>query len=419
MNKIKNSALEKASCDPKCDEGARFARLWIVGFLLLHFATAPLWGWTLGSFPRVSFLPETLRGLTGFDLIFVGPLIVAAFALLWKPDNRSLWWWFLVPLGLLVLLDQHRLQPWVYQTLIYGVLLGSTPWRQTRPWVTAVAISVYFYSSIGKLDYQFVHTVGRDMVATLLTPVGDVTPKTLVGLAFALPISELLIAILLTIPRTRSIGGSLALGMHATLILLLGPWAMNHSLGVLLWNALLAAQAWMLFIRSASNPATSIEDTDEKSNRISPRIAQAIAFVVLLAPLSERHGWWDHWTSWALYSPHNSRAEIQIHASATEQLPAEAQAYLVATESGDGWQTLDFESWSLESRRVPIYPQARYQVGFGYELARLSELGGAIRVTRKSVSDRWTGKRSERRAIGMQELERMIESSSNRDRFQD
>jgi len=122
--------------------------------------------------------------------------------------------------------------------------------------------------------------------------------------------------------------------------------------------------------------------------------------IMLLAPLTERHGYWDHWTSWALYSPHNSRADIQIHESAFDRLPSSLRRYLRRDGMSDRWYDLDVDTWSLERRWVPVYPQARYQLAVAKRLTERFELGPGIRVRVKGVADRWTGRRVSQDLIG-------------------
>ena len=154
-------------------------------------------------------------------------LVVALGAIVWNGRRRWIWWLVMVALGILIVIDQHRLQPWAYQTLLYASVLGALPWREGRRWIVAIAISIYFYSAAGKLDYQFVHTVGSQMVDALLSAVVDVADDWAVIIAFALPVSELTIAALLVFPKTRRVGGVCAIAMHVTLIVLLGPWALG------------------------------------------------------------------------------------------------------------------------------------------------------------------------------------------------
>ena len=109
-----------------------------------------------------------------------------------------------------------------------------------------------------------------------------------------------------------------------------------------------------------------------------------------------------------LYSPHNSRVEIEIHSSAIERLPNQIQEFIEDDWDSDRWQALNIGDWSLRVRRVPVYPQARYQLALAGELARHYQLSTAIRVRQRGVSDRWTGAREERRYLGQKEIEHRL-----------
>lgn len=384
----------------------RFARIWSLGLGMLLLVTYPLWFQIPdhgSGFPRVSWitLPSDSWIVFAAEMLALGALICGLTAVWWAGNRRWCWWVIGISLACLVVLDQHRLQPWVYQSLLYAMILAGLSWREGRPWMMAIAISVYFYSALGKLDYQFIHTVGNQMIQTLTGPIGGVSELAATRFAIALPIAELSIAVLLAIPKTRRLGGVVAIAMHLTLIGLLGPWALGHSLGVLAWNGLLAVQAGVLFVAAAP---------DQNDNAAAPMpvrwITRVILVGALLLPLTERFGYWDHWLSWALYSPHNSRAEIQVHRSVIDQMQPIVREYLDDDADGDRWSQLDIGRWSLEQRWVPIYPQARYQLALALQIARRGNLGQAIRVKLKSVSDRRTGRRQETFLIGRSELER-------------
>jgi hypothetical protein len=385
-------------------DGVRFARFWAVGLMLLILATAPLWGlrWSDRSdLPAIAWLPGGER-IGAVDPCWTA-LVLFTLALVALDIKRRVAWSAAgLGLGLLVLLDQHRLQPWVYQSLAYAGVFAVLPWREGRRWVTAITVSIYAYSAVGKFDYQFVHTVGRDFVDVLSAPVGGLQETSAVRAAFLMPIGELAAAVLIAVPATRRIGGVLAITMHAALMILLGPWLLDHSWGVLCWNAVLAVQGYLLFVK----PPDARPSPDKGSPRWE-RTARGFRWPLrvallgmLIAPLFERHGYWDHWTSWALYSPHNSRAEIQLHQSAFARLPEDLQPYLRGGAEADRWYDLDIESWSLQRRWVPVYPQARYQLRIAQQLAEGFDLGPAIRVRVKGVADRWTGRRESKDLVG-------------------
>ena len=151
--------------------------------------------------------------------------------------------------------------------LVTGSLLVCLPDKLCLTWLRRIVISIYIYSAVSKFDYQFVFTVGEQMLDVLLGFVGLETtglPEWLqISLVLCLPMGELLIGGLLLFSRTRKLGGWLAIGLHASLLLVLGPWGLNHQPGVLIWNAWFIVQAWLLFASSKPNenqPASGSED---------------------------------------------------------------------------------------------------------------------------------------------------------------
>jgi hypothetical protein len=393
-------------------------------------------------------------------VLLVGSLVVCALG-----GNRRCWWIVAAALTTSIVLDQHRLQPWAYQSMIYATLFASLPWPAARRWMMPLAISVYVYSGLGKLDYQFAHSVGQEMIAAATRPFGglpeNLSQQMRASLALILPAGECLAGLCLILKRLRPIAGSLLIAMHAVLIGLLGPWGLNHSWGVLIWNALLIVQAWFLFVRPGDVPSASAAQTpgsgeQEHTNRrasgelagTAPQVvlpaglaaavagsakiqhrrvgesevwrlrlqnagqclARGLVIIALVAPLVERAGYWDHWLSWALYAPHSSRVDVDIHRSAQASLSESLRCALQADDDGDGWQRLSLSAWSLKSLAVPIYPQARYQLGLTCEIAERYQLGAAVRAKIRGPADRWSGERSVEWVLGQSELRHASES---------
>ena len=388
-------------------------RLWAVFLLALLGVTYRLWlpNSPLPSVPMFR-VPEPWSVV--MEWVSVGSL-AAALVGLSLGGSRRLWWIVAASLATTFLLDQHRLQPWAYQSMIYATLFASLPWPAARRWMMPLAISVYVYSGLGKLDFQFAHSVGQEMLDAASRPFGGL-PETLgqearAALALVLPAGECLTGLCLIPRRLRPIAGSLLIAMHAVLIGLLGPWGLDHSWGVLIWNSLLIVQAWFLFVCTTEGPSTSRPPASEfaehrPANRwnVGGLLARGLIVIALVAPLFERAGYWDHWLSWALYAPHSSRVDVDIHRSAVEPLGESLRDALQYEE--DGWQRLSLSQWSLQSLGVPIYPQARYQLGLAREIARRDQLGDAVRAKIRGPSDRWSGQRATRWALGQSELDR-------------
>lgn len=261
-------------------------------------------------------------------------------------------------------------------------------------------------------------------------------------LALGFPAAELLIGIGWLIPATRRVAGCVSMLMHLGLIGILGPWGLGHSAGVLVWNGALIGQAWFLAVArspadrgrpggTGSDPGVSDAGWDNPSGsevsgsesdesqvgrwipirtRWGRRFARGVVILAIGMPLFERPGHWDHWLSWSLYSPHTSRVEIQVSGASEDRLPRAAREALAADRDGDGWRTLSLGDWSLSARGVPIYPQARYQLGLAVVLAREAGLEGEIRGIWKGAADRWTGRRVETPMLGRGELEGALRS---------
>jgi hypothetical protein len=330
------------------------------------------------------------------------------------------------------------LQPWAYHGWLYALVFAGAAPRSVRGYLTLLTISIYTYSALGKFDQQFLKTVGPSMIGTLMRFGGfedggganERLKWWIESAVFLLPTTELAIAGMLGFVKTRRVGAVAAIVMHLSLVVILGPLGLGHSAAVLAWNLFLAVQAWILFF-CKDDPFLGHEVGNEAAFAQRPLIArlvvQGVVVAALVMPLFERrpagevYGYWDHWLSWSLYSPHTSRVQIQVHESALADLPDVVGRFSQIGQDGDGWVTVQIDRWSLAELAVPVYPQARFQLGLAHEIAlQLRERNGtrpsqsrsrAIRVKIRTVSDRWSGRREEVWAIGADGI------AKQRDRF--
>lgn len=424
-------------------------RLW-AGFLLaLLAATYRLW-LPAGSFPPVPLIDVPAVAAGAISAIALAAMCLALLAGLFRSTAIG-WSTVAICLATLFVLDQHRLQPWAYQSMIYALLFAALPAASAQRWMMVLTISIYLYSGLGKLDYQFAHSVGTTMLETAAAPLGgipqQVSPSMRARAALMLPAVECLLGIGLIFAVSRRVAAIGVIAMHLGLIALLGPWGLDHSLGVLIWNGLLIVQAWWLFLRrpraargeqtadgmtsklgrasepDQSDPAGSFEERRPGAailpasrpgaaiprGRLGSLVARGLVVAAVLLPLGERRGYWDHWLSWALYSPHSSRVEIELHRSILDSLGPDMRAFLEPDQDRDGWRRLDLSRWSLQRLGAPIYPQARYQLGLARAIARDSRLEQGIRVIVRGPADRWSGERERQFAIGPAELDRIAE----------
>lgn len=407
--------------------------------LLLMGATFRLWFPQLSSqdaFPLVPLfawlceLPPWIDWLVAAGLCLAWLSVAAGFRI-------KLALGAVLVLGLLsIALNQHRLQPWHYQFLLFAWILSAVPSGFRLRWMRWLVVSIYFYSALSKFDFEFLHTVGQQLVAgglRLIQVQQLLSPKQQFVIAWALPTFELLIAMGLLIPRARRYAALAACAMHAGLLLTLGPLGLDHSAGVLLWNVHFIVSCLLLFV-VASPPET--EQTEEATGKVASQpslvaepatgtsgrdsdasnpksfaawLAVLPLLAALLLPVVERWGGWDHWLSWALYAPHSSRVEVQVAATSLARLPTRLRDMLAEQANESLWVRLPLAEWSLQELGVPIYPQARFQAGVARFLGDKLDSEFEIRATILSPAARRDGRRTRKTFQGKLQLQKMTQ----------
>ena len=311
---------------------------------------------------------------------------------------------FVLAAALLVIGDQHRLQPWAYQFALIALVLALTSPARALALARVLTIGIYLYSAWSKFDYSFLDDLGPRMVAPLLNVVG-IAPDAMSDshmwiAAAALPCGELLVACGLLFRSTRTLALSASVAMHLALLFVLGPWGLDHSWGVLLWNVFFIAQNLVLFFPLNKQPRQlrKVERTTSHSrprHRISRTRGLATGIVVasLVLPLAEPWGWFDVWPSWGLYASRAERSVVLLRAARDEAIPTELRPFLRDVPGSPGWRQLDLQNWSLSALRVPVYPQNRFQMAIAHAVAEALDRDAEIRVLGASQSNRWTGER--------------------------
>jgi hypothetical protein len=287
-----------------------------------------------------------------------------------------------------MLLDQLRWQPWAYHAALAGLILANSTPPQAFRLLRLVAIAVYAYSAIAKLDAEFAATLGQQMLSAVGFDLASWSDTTRTAVALTIPIVELAIAGLLAASlkwrRLRVFACGAVITMHAATIAALGPWALGHSLGVLLWNVGFAAQTAILFW-----PQT--EETTEPVTR-SSRLALAACGLAVLAPALTPFRLWDQWPGWALYAPRGERATLFIHTASVERLPKSLQPHIEKSSDGP-WRRVRLDQWTLTGTAAPIYPQNRIVAAMALGLMERYPLTGRVRVVDESAASPLSRKR--------------------------
>jgi hypothetical protein len=276
-------------------------------------------------------------------------------------------------------------------------------------------IGIYFYSAVGKLDFEFLHSVGQQMLGVMSKWVGqdlsEISDASRIGLVAVFPFVELAIAVGLAWTKTRRVAGIFAIALHLVLIAILGPLGLSHRFGVLIWNGQFAIQAFLLFVVAQvtdSAPKANVKGTvsgniltrrvSEGVTSLTRRVVIAMVVVVSVMPCTERFGIWDHWPSWALYAPHSSRVRVEVASPSVQRLPASLAALVTPTVDGDDdgamvWLPVPMDAWSLKTLHTPIYPQSRFQLGVARYIASEINSEFQVRIAILGAADRFTGQR--------------------------
>lgn len=395
------------------DSRAAWIRRIVCLFTLLLIASCwPLWT-AQDTFPQIpltsaaAHVPEWLQQvvLACAVLGLVGGLIDLTSGRIWRISLLL----FSGSMVALWLIDQHRMQPWAYEAVLLAIVISIADEKRTISLGRLLTLSIYFYSAVSKLDYTFLHSLGQQFTQALLQLVGQSsvnwTDQQRVLVALLFPLGEIATATLLSFPRTRAVGCAAASAMHGLLLLALGPLGMNQLPAVLIWNVQFILLAWLLFGGSANGLQKTVTNTQATPRWRTNFLATGVILLAVLFPLLEPFGLCDHWRAWGLYSPQSSRAFIFLEANDIEQLPEELRMYAAETSGEPGWRQFRLDRWSLAILRVPLYPQARFQLGVALATADKLPEASEVRVEIYTAADRFTGQREKTTLYSRQQIQ--------------
>ncbi|MBS0203661.1 MAG: hypothetical protein JSS49_12220 [Planctomycetes bacterium] len=396
----------------------RLTRLLAIGVLALVAGTWKLWT-PQTVFPQVPLISAACNWPAWCDWVCLSLLALSSVALLLFPlqCRRMASAGVALALAGFFVLDQHRLQPWAWQFFLLALLLSLADDATARRGWNWLAISIYFWSAISKLDYTFCHEQGPALLGGLKQAMGVRGLETqwtrLVDVAgsFGFALGELSVAILLAWPRTRGLGLWIAILMHVTLLAALGPLGLNHSHGVLLWNLFFIAQDWLLFrsIRhqsTLSDDQTSVPWITRIRNRLEwpqaarSRLALALIVGAIIWPSLEPVGLCDHWLAWAVYSARPGQSHIIANSGMnlgglpiTEKISRDSIEMDSTMHHPLVVHIIETGRWSLQALGVPILPEVRFQIGVACHLAEHAHFRGAVILS--TPANRWTGASSQ------------------------
>ena len=364
----------------------------------------PLWAGRGGTFPRVPFVFGLPEPFWWRSALAVGLSATIALGIV----RRGVLLIGLVPLAVLLMGDQHRFHPWIYQYVLMALAIGGMPGGRSSGTCRLLLIALYVHSGISKLDATFVREIGAVFLERAASPLG-LEPMAWPGPArasaiLAMPAFELLVGLGLLWRGSRTLALAGAVLMHATLIGILGPWGLDQSTIVVVWNASLLIEGLVLFARTGDRRLGEF-------GPMTPRTAPLLAVfgLAIVLPFSERWGYWDTWPSFALYASHAERVHVMLHKDGIERYPEAIRRHLEPPKAGDPWRRLNLTSWSRSERGTPPYSQARAAVGVAEAIAVIPGVDAPVRVVVWGRAGRFSGQRTRTVAVGASAIRRLAD----------
>lgn len=421
--------------------------------MCLIASTWPLWTGS-SSFPQVPFF-ESLCGIgpwadtLSLALVLAGAVgtFFGAAASLRSPVDRKADsfaqkahrlemagpWILAVGLFFAVLLNQHRLQPWAWHFLLIAPLLARkaswlvqvVPRRFDFYGILGFTISLYLFSAISKCDQTFTQSFGRQFLEALLNIFGASSrfwsESARTNGAALFPLGEIVVAVLIFLPKTRLAGLLLSVVMHVFLLLAVGPFGLNHQPGVLIWNGYFIAQNLLLWGRIRALSPEGLKETfrvptvsTSASNQLPgtsrvgliPSVfASMILFAAILLPPLRFAGLCDPWPAWAVYASQPERVTILFNEPAASEMSDELRRFLRPRRLNDGRVFFRADLWSIAETGAPIYPGARFPVAIARALNARPELRGTVALVLEGPAEWWSGERESDEYAGQSGIE--------------
>jgi hypothetical protein len=325
---------------------------------LITFALAPRLWLSARTYPTVpvwSGLPTVPAPL---DVIWFASLWILLLLILLEGQRRLCAGLFLSLAVLLMLWDQSRWQPPIYQYLLLLTALSAYPVTRDAAACTyalqtarVIIAATYFWSGLQKMNATFVRRIFPWMIEPLVAGWPDGIRSVGSSLGGLVPLLEVAIALGLLSQRYRRAAVFAAVAMHATILFALGPLGHKWDHFVWPWNVAMAASVVILFAGTRDRGFSALRQG------VRRLYGQLILVLVGLMPVLSFVGLWDSYLSWSLYSGRLNEAVIRFSDAALAGLPQRAHALVRRHKNGEN--TLDVFMWSLRDLGVEAYPEVR------------------------------------------------------------
>lgn len=267
----------------------------------------------------------------------------------------------------LALCDQSRWQPWFYQYLVMlGALVlyyrSSTASKDgDHPSINVcrlVIVCTYFWSGLQKAQPSFMFHVFPWMIAPFIKWLPPTLARAANSFGMAGPIIEAAIGIGLLIPRVRRYAIFAGIGMHAFILLALGPLGENFNRVVWPWNVAMVMFLLILFWKPSQRSVRAI---------LWPHSRYHVLVLLLfgIAPALNFVGFWDTELSSAMYTgQYRYDGVFYVTNALADRLPKEILQHVYVSPK-PGINTIEALNWSMAEVHATLYPEPRIYKSLG------------------------------------------------------
>lgn len=330
-----------------------------LGFLSQIFLSRSLWYSVNRQFfliPMFDFVSLNL-GNIGNIILFAGLLLSLVVALFYyrKPILLTI----ILLLAILMLQDITRIQAWTYQYFLTFVILyinWQKPKENALIALQYILIFTYFWSGIQKLNPHYV----EDVHPWLFGAYEWSKPFAEIGnWAYVSAIFEALVGVGLVFDKSRKFAVVSGLGMHAFILIMIGPWGEDWNSVVYPWNIIMMALLLLLFWRKPT------EKQPTPTLLQLPQISTQWLVLILLGilPAFNLFTRFPETISMTMYNGATSEISVFFDEAETPDcIPTIAHENIYPFNHG---YYLSLDNWGLSELNVPIYDLPSYAEKFG------------------------------------------------------
>ena len=319
----------------------------ILGFLAASFYAPNLW-LTNKDFPVIPLFENIWIPTDPIDKyiswFFIGLLTIQLFV-----KNRLLGLSSIAIYIFLCFVDQNRLQPYFYQSVLTLFAIHLYPKKTNSKiilqTVAFIFFATYFWSGVHKMNEIFYN----QWMHALLKHFSFIPKVLLQTFTYMVPHLEWLTGVCLLFNKTRKPAVVFITMMHSTIVIVL--FYLGYGFNVVPWNLQNIISVWVLFWSLKTIAFHEIFSYKLKFQKF------VLIIFTLLLPFSNIFGYWDHLLSYSFFTSKLKYYYIQINDKDLEnKLPEHIKDYYRPHE---GKVIIYANEWAGDVNRVLFYPQDR------------------------------------------------------------